>query len=1172
MGRHLGAAAGRAGADRPDRRRENGADTSPAPSSPSGQRIFDAGTPEGAAAQSRPWVEALAAALAAAHGDGPGGRLFRRYRDAFPAAYRDRFTAADAVADIAAIERAGSEGRLQVTLYRPAGAPAPALRVKLFHPGTAIALSAVVPMLEHLGMRVIDEIPHTVPPADDGAAAVILHDIGLENETGGPIALAEVGPRFEAALLAVWRGESESDRFNALVLHAGLTWRQAAVLRAYARYLRQAGILFSQPYMEQALGRAPALASRLVRLFETLFDPRADAGRAERVEALVAAIARALDDVARADDDRIVRRFLDAILSTLRTNHFQRDAAGAAKRYLAVKLDSRRLADLPAPRPMAEIFVYAPEVEGIHLRGGRVARGGIRWSDRGEDFRSEILSLMKAQMVKNTVIVPVGAKGGFVVRRPLAGGTREAAEAQAIACYRTFISGLLDLTDNLRDRRVVPPADVVRRDDDDPYLVVAADKGTARFSDIANAIAEAYGFWLGDAFASGGSHGYDHKKLGITARGAWELIRRHFVELGRDLDGEDVTVVGVGDMSGDVFGNAMLLSRRIRLIAAFDHRHIFIDPDPDPDRSFAERARLFALPASSWQDYAAEALSPGGGVFARSAKTISLAPRAAARLGLGLLPGDRLAPEALIQAILRAPADLLWFGGIGTFVKAAAEDHAAAADRLNDAVRVDAEDLRCTVIGEGANLGLTQRARIAFARRGGRINTDFIDNAAGVATSDHEVNIKILLDAAVSAGELDREERNELLADMADEVARLVLRDIAQQGRAISLIAADGPGALDAQARLIRTLERERGLDRSLDVLPDDDALGRRRAAGEGLSRPEICLLFAESKIWLNEKILASGLPDDPSLLAELVRYFPGAIRARFAARIPGHRLRRELIATAVTNSLINRLGGQFVIEIGERTGAAPAAVARAYLIARETFELRRLWEEIEGLDGRIAFAAQATLFGEIRRVLARATAWLVANAAQPAAIADHVARYAAEVATLAGALPELLPTDEHARFAAGCASLVAAGVPDPLARRIAALPALGSAFDIVRLAGEHGRDVLAVGRCHYLAAAVLGLAVLRRRAERLDAGDPWQRAAIDVVLDDLDRVHGAITGDLLAIPAADPAAALEVWAECREDALAGARELIARIEAAGSLDLAMLTVASRRMRALITA
>lgn len=1104
-----------------------------------------------------------------------GGPAARAGTDGAPAALAVESTAGLSV-DHLSIERAARDGRLEIALFRPAAAPDHALRLKLFHPGVAIALSDVVPLLEHFGLRVIDEIPSVVHGIAAAAPPVFVHDIGVESATGAAIDLSGAGPRLAASVRAVWQGASESDRFNALVLEAGLAWRQVVVVRAYARFLRQAGLTFSQAYIEDALNRAPAIAAALVRLFEARFDPASDAPgegeRGARTLAMQAEIGRAIDGVAGADDDRILRRFLDAITCTVRTNHFQRTAAGEAKPWLALKLDSRRLAGLPRPRPMVEIFVYAPEVEGIHLRGGKVARGGIRWSERREDYRSEILGLMKAQMVKNVVIVPVGAKGGFVVKEPPASrGGRGAADDRAIACYRTFIAGLLDLTDSLDEGRVVPPQAVVRHDGDDPYLVVAADKGTARFSDIANALAQHYGYWLGDAFASGGSRGYDHKRMGITARGAWALVRQHFLELGRDIDRETITVVGVGDMSGDVFGNAMLRSPGIRLIAAFDHRHIFVDPDPDPAASFAERARLFAMPASSWQDYPPKALSAGGGVFARSAKAIRLAPEAARRFGL---EATRLTPEALIQAILTAPVDLLWFGGIGTFVKAAAEPHSAAGDRANDGVRVDAEALRCRVIGEGANLALTQRARIAFARAGGRLNTDFIDNAAGVATSDREVNIKILLDAAVAAGELDGSERNRLLAAMADEVAALVLRDITQQGRAIARSAADGTAALDVAARLIRALEHARGLDRAQDALPDDATLACRLAAGEGLSRPEICVLFAEAKIWLNEAIVASALPDDPHLLGEVVRYFPAAIGVRFERLIAGHRLRRELIATAVTNSLINRLGGGFLVEIGERTGADAAAIARAYVIARDAYGLRGLWEAIEALDGRVPFAVQAALERAIQDFLGPVVSWLLRHATRPDAIDDaigaQIAAYAPAIAALGAALDRVLPDGERTALAARAATLVADGVPDGLAQRIAELPALAAAGACARLAVETGSDVVAVAQRLFLIARTLGLADLRRAVAGIAAAGPWQRAALECCCEELDALEYAIARAVLAIPASDAAAAVAAWCAGKGTALAAMQALLAQLRDAGPPDLAMVVVASRRLRSLI--
>ncbi len=672
-----------------------------------------------------------------------------------------------------------------------------------------------------------------------------------------------------------------------------------------------------------------------------------------------------------ADQDRILRRFFNLVEATRRTNYFQPGDEGGLKPYLSFKLDSRAVDELPLPRPMFEIFVYSPRMEGIHLRGGKVARGGIRWSDRREDFRTEILGLMKAQMVKNAVIVPVGAKGGFVLKQAPDPSNREAFLAEGIACYKTLIRGLLDITDNLSQGAVAPPADVVRCDGDDPYLVVAADKGTATFSDIANGLSQDYGFWLGDAFASGGSQGYDHKKMGITARGAWESVKRHFRELGIDTQTQDFTVIGIGDMAGDVFGNGMLLSSHIKLLAAFNHLHIFIDPDPDPAASFAERRRLFELPRSTWADYAAGAISKGGGVFERRAKSIALSPEIRARFGIETA---RATPTELIGVLLKSAVDLLWFGGIGTFVKGEHESNADAGDRANDAVRINGSELRCKVIGEGANLGITQFGRLDFARDGGRINTDFIDNSAGVDCSDHEVNIKILLDAVVADGDLTAKQRNGLLVKMTEEVGELVLRDNYLQTQAISLIAAEGVGSLDNQIRLMRTLERQGHLNRGVEFLPDDDALAERSAARQGLTRPEIAVLFSHCKIWLYEQLIASDLPDDRHLAEDVVRYFPTPIQNQLKARIADHRLRREIIATSITNSLINRVGGTFVTEIFEKTGMPVVDITRAYIVARDVFSVRSIWEQIEALDNVVPASVQITLHRDVQRLVERAT------------------------------------------------------------------------------------------------------------------------------------------------------------------------------------------------------
>ena len=851
------------------------------------------------------------------------------------------------------------------------------MRAKVFRLGPPLALSALLPLFEDMGVQVADERPYSITPNE--RETVWIYDFGLTY--GGDIELEadRVRDVFQEAFIRAWRGDTESDGYNRLVLRAGLTSREATVLRAIGRYLRQAGTTFSDRYTELALVGHPGVARLLVDLVLARFDPAsADAERAAR---LVESIEQEIDAVESLDQDRILRNFLDVVRAMLRTNFFQRDSDGSRKSYLSFKLDPEQLPLLPLPRPRFEIFVYSPRTEGVHLRGGKVARGGIRWSDRREDFRTEVLGLMKAQMVKNAVIVPVGAKGGFVLKRPPEGDDRDALLAEVEACYRIFISGMLDLTDNIVGDEIAPPPDVVRYDEDDPYLVVAADKGTAALSDVANSVATDYGFWLGDAFASGGSSGYDHKQMGITARGAWESVKRHFRELGHDVREKDLTVVGVGDMSGDVFGNGMLLSRHIRLVAAFDHRHVFVDPDPDAERSFEERKRLFGLPRSSWDDYDRDLISKGGGVWSRSAKSITLSPEVRSALDLR---GEALPPNDLIRAILRAPVDLLWNGGIGTYVKTSTESHADAGDKANDGVRVNASDLRCRVVGEGGNLGLTQRARIEYALRGGRINNDAIDNSGGVDCSDREVNIKILLDQVVTSGDLTRKQRDELLEAMTGTVAELVLKDNREQTETLSLAEAQSSGMVDVHTRFLEALEQSRNLDRNLEALPSGEQLAERAREDRGLTRPGAGGALAYSKIDLYAELLDSDVPEDPHLSGELDRYFPNPLPQRFGDQIRSHRLRREIIATQVINNMAHGGGTTFAFRLHEESGAPASEIARAYAAARDIFAMRSQWGEIEALDNTVAADMQLRLLLEGRRLVERGSRWLLAHRSPP--------------------------------------------------------------------------------------------------------------------------------------------------------------------------------------------
>ncbi|MDH6434855.1 glutamate dehydrogenase [Streptomyces sp. SAI-144] len=903
----------------------------------------------------RSWADGWNEALNAELGEERAAELSRRYGNAFPEGYKADHTPRSAVTDLIHLERLGEEKDFALSLYEPVGAAPEERRFKIYRKGDAISLSAVLPVLSRLGVEVTDERPYELRCSDRSIAWI--YDFGLrmpKSQSGGDYLGDDGRERFQEAFAATWTGKAENDGFNALVLSAGLGWRQAMVLRAYAKYLRQAGSTFSQDYMEDTLRNNVHTTRLLVSLFEARMSPDRQRAGHELVDALLEELDAALDQVASLDEDRILRSFLTVIKATLRTNFFQEAAGGKPHDYVSMKFDPQAIPDLPAPRPAFEIWVYSPRVEGVHLRFGKVARGGLRWSDRREDFRTEILGLVKAQMVKNTVIVPVGAKGGFVAKQlPDPAVDRDAWLAEGIASYKTFISALLDITDNMVAGEVVPPADVVRHDEDDTYLVVAADKGTATFSDIANGVAEQYNFWLGDAFASGGSAGYDHKGMGITARGAWESVKRHFRELAVDTQSEDFTVVGIGDMSGDVFGNGMLLSEHIRLVAAFDHRHIFIDPKPDAATSYAERRRVFELPRSSWADYSTDLISAGGGIFPRTAKSIPVNAHIREALGIE----DKVAkmtPADLMKAILKAPVDLLWNGGIGTYVKASTETHADVGDKANDPIRVDGADLRVRVVGEGGNLGLTQLGRIEFALHGGKINTDAIDNSAGVDTSDHEVNIKILLNGLVTDGDMTVKQRNKLLAEMTDEVGRLVLRNNYAQNTAIANALAQSKDMLHAQQRFMRHLVREGHLDRALEFLPTDRQIRERLGAAQGLTSPETAVLLAYTKITVADELLHTSLPDDPYLHGLLHTYFPAALREKFPEHIDNHPLHREITTTVLVNDTVNTGGTTYLHRLREETGASLEEIVRAQTVARAIFRSGVVWDGVEALDNRV--------------------------------------------------------------------------------------------------------------------------------------------------------------------------------------------------------------------------
>jgi glutamate dehydrogenase len=1101
----------------------------------------------------RSWADKLADALIEARGEAAALGLTARYGNAFPSNYRERYPVAASVTDIDRIEGLRAGAPLALSLYRPDDTERGALRFKLYRAGSPCALTDVLRILQDMGLEAITEEPFEIRPQGD-AQTVWMQDFGLSSRLGD-FDIAAEHRRFEEAFAHIWAGRMESDGFNRLVLAAGLDWRQVTVLRLYAKAMRQAGSAYSQSYMEDALAHQASIAGRLATMFEARFDPAQAERAVSETERRVKEITQELDKVESLDEDRILRCFLRLIEKSLRTNYFQRRADGSPKRYLSVKLSSREIELFPLPRPLCEIYVYSPRMEGVHLRAGKVARGGIRWSDRKEDFRTEILALMKAQVVKNAVIVPTGSKGGFIVKRmPV---LRAEQPAAVIECYKTLMRGMLDLTDNIVDGELVPPPDVVRHDGDDPYLVVAADKGTATFSDIANSVAAEYGYWLGDAYASGGSAGYDHKAIGITARGAWELIKRHFRELGTDIQTTDFTCVGVGDMAGDVFGNGMLRSPHTKLVAAFNHAHIFLDANPDPEKSFAERARLFRLPRSSWADYNKALISEGGGIFERSAKTIPLSAEIRARLAIN---ADRLTPAELIQAIFKAPVDLLFFGGIGTFVKASSETHADAGDKSNDALRIDAKDIRAKVVGEGANLGVTQRGRIEYAMKGGRVDTDAIDNSAGVDTSDHEVNLKILLNGALAAGRITFQERNALLQRMTEDVAAHVLKDNYLQGAALSLAEGAGAERIDSEARLIGDLEREGRLDRTIEFLPSEDVLAARAREHQPLTRPELSVLLAYVKNTLADDLLEGDLPDDPALEPDLLGYFPSILRERFHDDIVHHRLRRELIATAVANDLVNRAGVTFARELAARTGRNVGDVARAYVIVRQVFELEPLWADINALDNKVSAQVQLDMIRITLGLLERVSAWFLAG--ERLGVATQIEANHAAIARLAEHIGELIPPSEKDELARQIAAFVEKGAPQQLALRVARLNFLLSSVDIVRLAKTAQRDLLEAGARFFAIGARFQLDELRAAARKLVAETQWQKLAVSALIDDLYSHQADLTAQALA-----RGNAFQPWLDAHARDLARLDALVREIEAATQPDLAMLTVANRALR-----
>jgi glutamate dehydrogenase len=1081
----------------------------------------------------RNWSDGLLDALRGAHDGATPQGLFKRYECAFDAAYRERVEPLEALDDIAVVESMGAAQQTQRVLRRP-GDSESAINIKLYRRGEPLKLSRVIPPLEHLGLSVVQEATYEVAPGD-GAAACAIHDFMAEERMGRAIDVAASRKHIEEALEAIFDGRTEDDGFNALVVNAGLNWREAWMLRASAKYILQAGVPYSQNYIEQTLSKHPSIARALVAAFHARFNPAGPAKKEARLKELDAAVARVkelLETVESLDEDRILRRFLNLILAMVRTNYYQRAEDNGFKPYISFKIVSAAVDDLPEPRPYREIFMSGPRVDGVHLRFGPVARGGLRWSDRREDFRIEVLGLVKAQRVKNAVIVPTGSKGGFYPKQ-LPAGDRNAIFEEGRGAYMQFIRSLLDITDNLQGGKTVPPKNVVRWDDDDPYLVVAADKGTATFSDTANGISAEYGFWLGDAFASGGSAGYDHKVMGITARGGWEAVKRHFREMGKDIQKEPFTVAGIGDMSGDVFGNGMLLSEQIRLVAAFDHRDIFIDPDPDAAISFAERTRMFALPRSSWQDYDKKLISKGGGVFSRAAKSIPLSREMKALLGLG---ADQATPQEIMKAILKLEVELFWLGGIGTYFKAPHEEHARVGDRANDAIRIDTTEMRMKVVGEGANLGLTQAARIAFALGGGRINTDAIDNSAGVDSSDHEVNIKILLSAAIENGELKASARNALLKKMTDDVAAHVLQHNYDQTRALSLMQKTAGADIDAYARFMARLESQGRLDRAIEGLPDDKGVAARKMQRQGLTRPELAVLLAYAKMEIFEELVNSKAPDDPMVERELGFYFPDETH-KFENALAAHRLRREIIATRLSNEIVDACGATFMDQLMEVSGAGFADVALSYEAARRILELSAFGAAVDALDNKVPASLQTDLYSTAVALLEEQVNKIISNVEAGNVLAKRgikgvVDQYKDPIQALKAALPAILPADEARALKDRADRWKAQGAPDALAKQAALMPALEFAFDIVNLSRATGWTTEAIAAVFFAAGRRFSIEPARVAARAAIPEGHFDRLAADRLSDDLSLRQGDLAIAIARFAKKEPAKSEKNWLE----------------------------------------
>ncbi len=1111
------------------------------------------------------WRDEVREALLDANGEAVGNRLVRTYLQGFSAGYQETFSPEAAVVDVRHFERINQKSTMSMGFYRSLEDKPGQIHFKLYHYVEPLPLADQIPIIENLGLRVLAEYPYLIKKSD--GQKIWIHDFVLSYDESRVVDIQKTGDIFQAAFEKIWFGEAENDRFNLLVLAAGMNWRQISMLRAYARYLKQIRMGFSQSYIAETLCNNIDIALRLVELFETRFDPTFSLSKTQRLgrqQQTQQAILEALDEVTVLSEDRIIRRFQSVITATLRTNFYQLADTGESKSYISYKLSPRDITDIPKPVPLYEIFVYSPKVEGVHLRGGKVARGGLRWSDRVEDFRTEVLGLVKAQQVKNAVIVPVGAKGGFVPKQLPVNGSRDEVMVEGIACYQTFIRALLDVTDNLVGTEVVHPESVIYYDEDDTYLVVAADKGTASFSDIANEISNEYDFWLGDAFASGGSAGYDHKKMGITAKGAWVSVQRHFRDRGINVQQDPLTAIAIGDMAGDVFGNGMLSTNTLQLVAAFNHIHIFVDPNPDSASSFQERQRLFNLPRSSWLDYDRSKISDGGGVFSRNAKAIAISQPMKERLGI---TASRLTPTELIRCLLRCQVDLIWNGGIGTYVKGVSESHADVGDKANDPLRINGCELKASVVGEGGNLGLSQLGRVEFALNGGAMNTDFIDNSGGVDCSDHEVNIKILLNDIIGAGDMTLKQRNELLESMTDEISDLVLSNNYRQTQALSLAESEAKYRIDEYRRFMEYLEREGRLDRAMEYLPDNETLSERTGSGQSLTRPELATLISYSKLDLKESLICSDVIDETYLSKELFTAFPKVLVEQFSDQVLEHRLKKDIVATQMANHMIDMMGITYALRVRQTTGASSPDIARAFIISRDVFNIDHYWEAIEKLDYILPGSLQQQMMVALIKLVRRASRWFIRLKRQELIAAETVAYFSPLIEEFTVNFHTYLSETEQQELNSKVDHMVNNGVPENLARIVCGQRYLLSALPVIEAAQETGQPIDQVARTYFSIGERLELNWYGLQLGNIDVVNHWQSLARDSIRDDLTWQQRALTIALLQSNSEKPLdQQLDDWLQEHQALVTRWQSMLAEIRNASSQEMAMFTVANREL------